>query len=424
MNVAGWVRVPGDKSITHRALLLAAMARGVSYLGSPLTSLDAKSTAQVLRRLGSTVSPLTPGQPVRVTGKGKLLDPKRELHCGNSGTTARLTLGLLAAHRFSARLTGDASLRRRPMRRVTQPLEIMGARVTSSISDGLPLEIRGGRLTALRYAMPVASAQVKSALLLAGYAGKVNVALREPTGRSRDHTERMFRGLGLAVDEKGGWTEFSPGPPIPPFDMQIPGDVSSAAFLVGAAILAEGGELGIHGVGLNPTRTGFLAVLSRMGASVNLVETATETGEPVGDIIARPAELQGAEVEPADIPAIIDEIPLLAVLATRARGTTIFREAGELRVKESDRLGLLATNIRALGGNAAVQGNDLLIEGSSRPLSGRVVTAGDHRLAMAFAVLGTVPGSRVRVDNPGCADVSFPGFAQTLKAIFARRTRG
>ena len=424
MNVAGWVRVPGDKSITHRALLLAAMARGVSYLGSPLTSLDARSTAQVLRRLGSTVSPLSPGQPVRVMGKGKLLAPTRELHCGNSGTTARLTLGLLAAHRFSARLTGDASLRRRPMRRVTRPLEVMGARVTSHVADGLPLEIRGGRLAALRYEMPVASAQVKSALLLAAYAGKVAVALREPTGRSRDHTERMFRGLGLAVDEKDGWIEFSPGPSLAAFDMQIPGDVSSAAFLVGAAILAEGGELGIHGVGLNPTRTGFLTVLARMGAAVHQVETGTEGGEPVGDIIARPAQLHGAEVEPADIPAIIDEIPLLAVLATRARGTTIFREAGELRVKESDRLGLLATNIRALGGNAAVQGNDLIIEGSSRPLSGRVVTAGDHRLAMAFAVAGTVPGTRVRVDNPGCADVSFPGFRATLKSIFARRTRG
>jgi 3-phosphoshikimate 1-carboxyvinyltransferase len=424
MNVAGWVRVPGDKSITHRALLLAAMTRGASHLGSPLTSLDTRSTAHVLRRLGVEVSPLAPGQPVRVTGKGKLGAPTRELHCGNSGTTARLLLGLLAAHRFSARVTGDASLRRRPMRRVTQPLETMGARVTSSVSDGLPLEIRGGHLLALRYQLPVVSAQLKSALLLAGYAGAVAVALREPDPGSRDHTERMFRGLGLSVDENDGWTEFSPGPTIPPFDMQIPGDVSSAAFLVGAAILAQGGELGIHGVGLNPTRTGFLDVLARMGASVTRIETASESGEPVGEIIARPAELHGVEVEPPEIPGVIDEIPLLAVLATQARGTTTFREAGELRVKESDRLGLLATNIRALGGQAAVQGNDLVIEGSSRPLSGRVVTAGDHRLAMAFSVLGTVPGSSVRVDNPACADVSFPGFRPMLKSILSRRPRG
>jgi 3-phosphoshikimate 1-carboxyvinyltransferase len=424
MNVAGWVRVPGDKSITHRALLLAAMARGACYLGSPLTSLDTRSTAQVLRRLGASVSPLTPGQPVRVVGKGRLSAPSRELHCGNSGTTARLILGLLAAHRFSARLTGDASLRRRPMRRVTEPLEAMGARVTSRVADGLPLEIRGGPLRPLRYELPLASAQLKSALLLAGYAGKVAVTLREPGTGSRDHTERMFRGLGLMLDETDGWTGFSPGPVIPAFDMQIPGDISSAAFLVGVAILAQGGELGIHGVGLNPTRTGFLKVLARMGASVDRAETGNESGEPVGSLLARPAELRGVEIEPSEIPGVLDEVPLLAVLATQARGSTTFREAGELRVKESDRLGLLATNIRALGGHAVVQGDDLVIEGTPGPLSGRVVTAGDHRLAIAFSVLGTVPGARIRVDNPACADVSFPGFRPMMKSILSRRTRG
>jgi 3-phosphoshikimate 1-carboxyvinyltransferase len=226
------------------------------------------------------------------------------------------------------------------------------------------------------------------------------------------------------VEEKAGWIEFSPGPAIPPFEMQVPGDVSSAAFLVGAALLAEGGEIGIHAVGINPTRTGFLSVLARMGAMVDLAERSNEAGEPVGDIIARPAELRGVEVASAEIPGLIDEIPLLAVLATRARGTTIFRDAGELRVKESDRLGLLASNIRRIGGSAVVEGDDLVIEGSSRPLSGRVVTDGDHRLAMAFAVLGTVSGCRIRVDNPGCADVSFPGFHQALKSIAARRIRG
>jgi 3-phosphoshikimate 1-carboxyvinyltransferase len=424
MIVGGWVRVPGDKSITHRALLLAAMARGVSYLGAPLTSLDARSTAQVLRRLGSNISPLIPGRPVRIVGKGRLLAPSQVLHCGNAGTTARLSLGLLAAHRFSARLTGDASLRRRPMRRVTQPLEAMGARVTFAGSDGLPLEIRGGRLTPLRYELPVSSAQVKSALLLAGYAARVSVSLREPAGPTRDHTERMFRALGLVVEERNGWLEFSPGPMIPTFEMQIPGDISSAAFLVGAAVLAEGGEIGIHGVGVNPTRTGFLQVLVRMGALVNVVETSSEGGEPVGDLVSRPADLRGVEVNAAEIPGVIDEIPLLAVLAARAHGVTIFREAGELRVKESDRLELLATNIRALGGNAVVQGNDLVVEGTAKPLSGRIVTAGDHRLAMAFAVLGTVPGNRVRLDDPGCADVSFPGFHQLLTSIAMRRARG
>lgn len=424
MHVAGWIRVPGDKSITHRALLLAAMAKGTSYLGSPLTSLDARATAAVLRRLGAGVSRLSPGEPVRVQGRGKFLPPEKPLHCGNSGTTARLTLGLLAAHRFSARLTGDASLRRRPMRRVTLPLGLMGARINPPESDGLPLEIRGGRLRPLRYEMPVSSAQVKSALLLAGYAGKVAVSLREPDGRSRDHTERMLRGFGLAVGERNGWIEFSPGGAIAPFEMQIPGDISSAAFLIGAAVVAESGELGLHGVGINPTRTGFLEVLARMGSTIEVHETGTESGEPVGDLIARPAELRGVEVGAGLIPGIIDEIPLLAVLATRARGVTVFREAGELRVKESDRLGLLAANIRALGGNAVVEGNDLVVEGSPTPPAGRVVTAQDHRLAMAFAVLGTVPGAKVKVDNIRCAAVSYPDFPATLKSIDARRRRG
>jgi 3-phosphoshikimate 1-carboxyvinyltransferase len=424
MKVAGWVRVPGDKSITHRALLLAAMARGVCYLGAPLTSLDARASARVLRQLGAEVSRLSPGHPVRIIGRGKLLPPRQSLHCGNSGTTARLLLGLLAGHRFSARVTGDASLRRRPMRRVTTPLRQMGATVKEGGHDGLPLEIRGGPLLPLRYDMPVASAQVKSALLLAGLAGKVSVALREPTGRTRDHTERMLRAFGLSVFEKDGWIEFPPGPPIPPFEMQIPGDISSAAFLIGAALLAESGEAGLHGVGINPTRTAFLSVMARMGAQIAMMETGCEAGEPVGELIARPSDLRGVEVSADEIPGIIDEIPLLATLATRARGTTVFHQAGELRVKESDRLGLLAANIRALGGRASVEGEDLVIEGIEAPPAGRVTTAGDHRLAMAFAVLATVPGARIRIDDMGAADVSFPGFRQVLRSIQVRSPRG
>jgi 3-phosphoshikimate 1-carboxyvinyltransferase len=423
MIVDGWVRVPGDKSITHRALLLSAMARGPSYFGSPLTSLDARSTANVLRRLGVEVSPLRSEQPVRITGRGRLRAPASALHCGNSGTTARLILGLLAAHRFTARLTGDASLRRRPMRRVTVPLSRMGARF-SETSDGLPLEIRGHRLQSLDYEMPVASAQIKSALLLAGLAGRVPVRLKEPTGRSRDHTERMLRALGQGIAEREGWIEFEPGGRVPPFEMQIPGDLSSAAFLLGAAILAEGGELAIHGVGINPTRTGLLPVLARMGAMVEVFDQAEESGEPVGSLRVIPASLRGTVVMPDEVPGIIDEIPLLAVLATQARGETVVKDAGELRVKESDRLSLLASNIRALGGMAAVEGNDLRIEGSARPPAGRVTTQGDHRLAMAFAVLGTLPGARVRVDDLACAEVSFPGFAATLRSIRKRRRRG
>ncbi|HEV8124929.1 MAG TPA: 3-phosphoshikimate 1-carboxyvinyltransferase [Gemmatimonadales bacterium] len=424
MKIAGIVRVPGDKSITHRALMLAALARGTSYLGGALTSLDAGSTARVLRRLGVGVSPLRAQQTVEVRGRSRFQSPAHPLDCGNSGTTARLLLGLLAGHRFAATLTGDSSLRRRPMRRVTGPLGEMGARVTESNGDGLPLTIRGGPLRPIRYRMPVSSAQVKSALLFAGVTGKVPVEVYEPGGRSRDHTERMLQGAGFSVSSDDGWIRFAPDSRLAPFEMQVPGDISSAAFLIATALLAEAGELTLASVGINPTRTGLLAVLERMGAHVIVVPTLEEQGEPVGDLMIRPAHLRGTEVFAREIPGLIDEIPVLAALATRATGTTVFRQAGELRVKESDRLELMAANIRALGGRADVHGEDLWVEGNPEPPRGRVVTAGDHRLAMAFQVLGTLPGSRVRVDDPRSADVSFPGFARVLRSVQARRSRG
>ena len=417
MKVGGTARVPGDKSITHRALMFAALARGLSHLGGGLTSLDARSTARVLRALGAEISPLRPGAVVVVRGRGRFRPPTRTLDCGNSGTTTRLLLGLLSAHRFAATLTGDASLRDRPMRRVTTPLSRMGARFTEHRGDGLPLTVRGGSLQPLRYEMPVSSAQIKSSLLLAGLAGGVAVDLREPQGRSRDHTERMLRGFGFTVADDDGWIRFQPGGRLEPFDLQVPGDPSSAAFLVGAAVLAEAGELRISGVGLNPTRTGFLRVLLRMGASVSSEEADIRFGEPVGDLVVRPARLRATEIEAGEIPGLIDEIPLLAVLASRAEGTTVFREVGELRVKESDRLELVARNLRAVGVEAEVRGNDLHVRGTERAPRGRIETARDHRLAMAFAVLGTVPGADIRLSERASVAISYPGFFEDLRRI-------
>ena len=422
MIVGGSVRVPGDKSITHRALLIGALARGTSHLGGALSSFDARSTARVLRQLGAAVSPLRAGSAVSIAGRGRFRRPGRLLDCGNSGTTTRLLLGLLAGHRFAATLTGDGSLRRRPMRRVTVPLSRMGARFTEHGGDGLPLTVRGGRLVPLRYEMPVSSAQIKSALLFAGLAGGVELELREPHGRSRDHTERLLRAFGYRVDETGGWIRFAPGGRLEPFALQVPGDPSSAAFLIGAAVLAESGELRIAGVGVNPTRTGFLRVLERMGAVVGVEHVTEHFGEPVGDLLVRPARLRSTEILPGEIPGLIDEIPLLAVLAARAEGTTIFRQVGELRVKESDRLGLIAGNLRSVGCAAEVSGEDLWVRGGDEPPRGPVASAGDHRLAMAFAVLGTLPSARVRVDDMACAGVSFPRFAETLRGI-RRRSR-
>lgn len=386
-------------------------------VGGALTSLDARSTARVLRALGTRISPLAPGRVVEVTGRRRFTAPEKTLHCGNSGTTTRLLLGLLAAHRFAATLTGDRSLRRRPMRRVTEPLLAMGARVQGE-RDGLPLTIRGGRLVPLTWRMPIASAQVKSALLLAGAIGGVEVSLSEPAV-TRDHTERMLGAFGFDIRRTRGTLTLAPTGTLEPFALQVPGDPSSAAFLVAAALLADAGGIRIAGVGLNPTRTGFLHVLTRMGATIGVTDEEEPFGEPIGDLLVGPAALRAVEVAPDEVPGIIDEIPILAALAARAEGTSRFRGVAELRVKESDRLALMADNLRRIGVEAEAQGDDLVVTGTDRPLAGRVVTDGDHRIAMAFAVLGARPGNRIRVDDPDCAAVSFPGFRETLRALTA-----
>jgi 3-phosphoshikimate 1-carboxyvinyltransferase len=421
MKVRGAVRPPGDKSITHRALMVASLVSGVSVVRHALTSADARSTAACLRALGIAVGPLKPAAAVQVRG-GAWRAPSRTLHCGNSGTTARLLLGLLAPRPFEARLSGDASLRRRPMRRVTVPLGQMGAEVREERGDGLPLRIRGGRLGPLDWTLPVATAQVKSALLFAGLVGGVAVTVREPV-RSRDHTERMLRALGAPLTVRGATAALAAAPgwlaDCPPLDWTVAGDASSAAFLVAAALLAEAGELRIVDVGLNPTRTGFLAVLTRMGASVERDAVRDQCGEPMGDLTVRPSSLHATEVAAGEIPSLVDEVPVLAVLASRAEGETVFREVGELRVKESDRLRLLAENLRAVGAAAEVSGNDLRVVGGDRPPRGRVDTAGDHRLALAFSVLARLPGAQVELSEHASMAVSYPGFLDDLDRITA-----
>lgn len=419
MIVRGAVAVPGDKSITHRLLLAAALAPGTSEIRGGLTSLDARSSAGALRQLGATISPLRGGR-VTVTGLGRFSAPTRPLYCGNSGTTARLLLGALAGQDLSATVTGDRSLRRRPMRRVTVPLGQMGATFDGPPEDGLPVTVRGGPLRSLRYDPPVSSAQVKGSLLFAGVVGGVAVDLGEKRGRSRDHTERLLRAFGYTVRQEDSRIAFAPDGRLEPFSAQVPGDVSSAAFLIGAALLAESGELRITGVGINPTRTGYLDILRRMGADLEVDPTGESLGEPVGDILVRSGPLRGIDVTAAEVAGAIDEIPMLAVLASRAAGTSVFREVGELRVKESDRLALLAENIRGLGGRADVDAASLAVTGPSGPPRGTVRTEADHRIAMAFAVVGTVPDARVVIDNTSCADVSFPGFLPTLRSLERR----
>lgn len=412
------VRPPGDKSITHRALVLGALAEGRSQLTGALTSLDARSMAGVLRQLGVRISALRPGRPVVVQGRGLrgLRRPATTLDCGNSGTSARFLLGLLAGFPFPARVTGDASLRSRPMRRVTIPLTQMGARFEEANGDGLPLVVHGGRLRPLTYQLPVAAAQVKSALLLAGLTGGVAVDLTEPA-QSRDHTERMLRALGARVARSGLAVLLEPPARLPAFALPVPGDISSAAFLIGAALLVRSGELVLRDVGVNPTRTGALRVLERMGAAIETREPREVLGEPVADLAVRPSVLRACTVEPDEVPSLIDEIPMLAVLASRAEGESVFRGVQELRVKESDRLTLIAKNLRAVGVQAEASGDTLTVVGTDQTPRGAVDTARDHRLAMAFAVLGSLPGASVRLSERASVAVSYPGFFDDLKRV-------
>ena len=425
LRIEGDVRVPGDKSITHRALMLAAAAGGDSRLSGLLPGEDCRSTASVLRALGCDV-PVPPDDAGEIVVRGRGFASWRAsgapLDCGNSGTTVRLMMGLLASRPFASVLTGDASLRGRPMRRVTEPLAQMGATFREiERPDRLPIEVSGGRLSPIDYNSPKASAQVKSAVLLAAVSAGVPSSVTEPL-LSRDHTERMLGALGIRVsrEETGAGPRVSVGArtgELPPLDLRVPGDPSSAAFLAALALLADEGEIRLRNVCVNPTRTGFFRLLERMGAGVGRIDEREEGGEPVADLVVRPARLKAIEVAPEEIPAAVDEVPVLAALAARAEGETRITGAGELRVKESDRIAALAAALRAVGAEAWELPDGLVVRGSDRPLRGGVTTHGDHRIAMAFGVLAALPGSEIAIDDRHCAAVSFPGFWETVRRV-------
>jgi 3-phosphoshikimate 1-carboxyvinyltransferase len=419
------VHVPADKSITHRALLLAGAASGRSRIENPLGGADCRSTARVLRRLGVLVSPLREGtEAVRITGGWeRWRSPAAPLDCGNSGTTARLLMGMLAGRPIRAVLTGDDSLRGRPMRRVMDPLEAAGADLREmEAPDRLPVRVAGALLRSTEHRSAVPSAQVKSAVLLAAVAAGTAATVEEPE-LSRDHTERMLRTLGLevhtdiAADGRARISLPANDRPLPPLTMRVPGDPSSAAFLAALPSLLGRGGLRIPGVGVNPTRTGFLDAARRMGAELALEHERAEGSEPVADLVAAPGRLAGVEIGAAEIGRMIDELPVIGVLAARARGETRVTGAAELRVKESDRIALLAMNLRALGGRAEELPDGLVIEGGQAPLRGSVATGHDHRIAMAFGVLGLAPGCAISIDHPESAGISYPGFWQALRAF-------
>ena len=411
------IAIPGDKSISHRSLMLAALATGESRVRRLLVSEDVSATALCLRELGVAVPPISNDMHIDGLGLRGLRSPTQVLDCANSGTTARLLMGIVAGQALTATFTGDESLRRRPMRRVTDPLRLMGASIAElGQRDCLPLRVTGGPLRSIEYVSPRSSAQVKSAVLLAALTSGVSVAFSEPV-LSRDHTERMLNAMGMelrTVVEHGGMRiELDPVDALEPLDVIVPADLSSAAFFLARGLLASP-EIRVRDVGLNATRGGFLDVVRRMHGAIELESRAEFASEPVATLIAQKSELRGTRVEGHEVPRLVDEIPIIAALAARAEGTTEIVGAGELRVKESDRLTAMVNNLRTVGADAEELHDGLVVRGHDRPLRGIVRSHGDHRIAMAFGILASLPGNEIRIDDMDVVAVSFPEFWNQL----------
>lgn len=416
----GRLRVPGDKSISHRALLLAGVAEGHSALWGLGSGDDVARTRAVIEALGVRVRRSGAGE-VRVHGAGwgGLREPEVVLDCGNSGTAVRLLAGLLSGRPFLSVLTGDASVAARPMGRVVEPLRSMGASIDGrDAGEHVPLTIRGGELKGIRHEMPVASAQVKSALILAGLQAEGPTEVVEPVA-TRDHTERMLRWLGVRVDDVGRGVSVQASP-VPGFELHVPGDPSSAAFFVVGALVTPGSELVVEDVAVNPRRVAFVEVLHRMGGDLEVVPTGERGGEPVGEIRARTSDLRGTVVDGQEIALVIDEIPALAVAAAFAEGVTEIRDAGELRVKESDRIGAIEQELAQMHVAVDARRDSLAIRGG-RPRAARLKSHGDHRIAMAGAIAANAVTGESVIQGSRAVNTSYPEFGEHLERL-ARAT--
>ena len=413
----GEITPPGDKSISHRSLILGSLANGASVVKDFLISDDTLSTANAMRALGVSIG--INGTRVEIAGKGLfgLREPQEIIDCGNSGTTIRLLCGLLSAQTFTSILDGDKYLRARPMRRVVNPLSQMGAQIAGK-EDGnkLPLTITGNKLKGIRYELPVASAQVKSAILLAGLYAQGETEIIEPEP-SRDHTERMLNYLGVPIQKSGKSIKINEVCEINPGEVIVPADISSAAFFIVAALITPGSEVLIKNVGINPLRTGIVLILKNMGGDIEIINEREVNGEPIGDIVARSSDLHATEISGELIPKAIDELPLAAVAACFAEGETLIKDAKELRVKETDRIHAMATELGKLGARVMEFEDGMSIHGS-RSLTGAVCSSwGDHRIAMSIAIAATRAKGETEIVEADCVSVSYPGFFEVIDEL-------
>ena len=425
VRLAGELSVPGDKSISHRSLILNAMAHGTAHVTGLSNGEDVMSTMSCLRGMGVEITAGTTQGEYTVAGRGPVLEePTDILDAGNSGTSMRLLSGLLAAQPFMSVLTGDASLRTRPMRRIVEPLQHMGAQVMARQGGSLaPLVIRGGSLQGIEYDLPVASAQVKSCILLAGLSADRETVIHQPA-LSRDHTERMVTAMGATVEEDGLDLSLRPVA-LNSVDISVPGDISSAAFWIVAGLCHPNSRVLVRGVGLNPSRTGIIDALQAMGAgdSLQLIDERTEGGEPVADLLVTPGQLRGTEIGGDMIPRILDEVPILAVAACFAEGETVIRDASELRVKESDRIASTVEELSRLGANIEAREDGMVIRGTGRLRGAACQSHGDHRLAMSMAVCGLLADGETEVHGASDASISYPSFWDDLDLFAGGGTR-
>jgi 3-phosphoshikimate 1-carboxyvinyltransferase len=417
----GELAVPGDKSISHRSVMLGSLAQGTTRITNFLRGEDNFSTMGAFRAMGVPIE--DDGQTVTVHGVGLhgLQEPDNVLDCGNSGTTIRLMTGLLSGQRFFSVLTGDQYLRKRPMKRVVEPLARMGARIAGRGGGTLaPLAITGGPLSGVAYNSPIASAQVKSALMLAGLFASGETSVTEPS-LSRDHSERMFRFFGADLDTLHNGVQVRGGRELQGQEIMVPGDVSSAAFFLVAGLIVPGSELLIRNVGVNPTRTGVIDILKAMGGDITLQEQREISGEPVADLLVRSSCLRGIEIQGNVVPRAIDEFPVICVAAAVAEGTTVIKDAKELRVKETDRIAAMATNLRTIGSGLIEETEDgMVIQGIASLAGGKVTSFGDHRIAMSLSVAALVCRGEVQIDDVSCVATSFPGFFDLLSRVAGR----